>query len=186
MPLLSSMLLSPNLAPTWRTTPFVACTAASSSGMEPVEVVEAQLKHFQRADSQGLQDAHALMSPAYHVRADAVERFSTWFDSPFYEALNGCTDWRLRGALTTREEAAETKLPDGRTFLGSQSVEQVIKVDVTPGRAKWQSSGATGARVGQALPTTSYLWTVSLQPEGGWTVDRIEPEEALRVPDFQQ
>lgn len=76
----------------------------------------------------------------------------------------------------------ETLLPDGRTFLGSAPVEQVLRVEVTPGRPKWASARVTGAKIGRALPPTTYEWTLSLQPDGRWTVDAIVPEAPVRVP----
>ena len=33
------------------------------------------------------------MSPAYHERADALERFTEWFESPVYESLYRCSSW---------------------------------------------------------------------------------------------
>ena len=124
----------------------------------------------------GLRAAHTLMSPAYHERDDALERFSMWFASPVYEALLGCQSWQVCGAVTTKEAPCETLLPDGRTFLGCRAVAQIISVRVKPGRPKWASSGASGSRVGQPLPETTFLWSVSEQADGSWTVDQIAPE----------
>ena len=88
----------------------------------------------------------------------------------------------LRGAVVTREEMCETPLPDGRTFLGSAPVEQALRVEVTPGRAKWAATGVTGAKIGRSLPPSTYEWTLSLQKDSGrWTVDRIVPEATMRV-----
>ena len=39
----------------------------------------------------------------------------------------------------------------------------------------------TGARIGRALPPITYEWTLGLQPDGSWTVDRIVPEVRIRV-----
>ena len=39
----------------------------------------------------------------------------------------------------------------------------------------------TGARIGRALPPITYEWTLGLQPDGSWTVDRIVPEVRARV-----
>ena len=109
----------------------MCCAPASAASMlQPTEaVVAAQLRSLQRGP-EGLRSAHALMSPAYHQRPDALERFSAWFNSPLFESLLGCTNWELRGCVTTREAACETLLPDGRTFLGTQAVEQMVQVDV--------------------------------------------------------
>ena len=76
----------------------------------------------------------------------------------------------------------ETLLPDGRTFLGSAPVEQVLRVEVVPGVSKWASARVTGAKIGRALPPMTYEWTLGLQPDGSWTVDRIAPEAPVRVP----
>ena len=99
-----------------------------------------------------------------------------------YEGLLGCTEWEIGRAVSTRDEGCETRLPDGRSFLGSRSVEQVIPALVTPGRRKWAASGASEGRVGQPLPARSYEWTLSAQPDGSWSVDQIRPEAPLRVP----
>ena len=58
----------------------------------------------------------------------------------------------------------------------------MLRVAVTPGRPKWADTGVTGAKIGRALPTTTYEWTLSLQQDGRWTVDRIVPEAPVRVP----
>ena len=76
----------------------------------------------------------------------------------------------------------ETLLPDGRTFLGSAPVEQVLRVEVVPGVSKWASARVTGAKIGRALPPMTYEWTLGLQPDGSWTVDRIAPEAPVLVP----
>jgi hypothetical protein len=76
----------------------------------------------------------------------------------------------------------ETLLPDGRSFLGSAPVEQVLRVEVVPGVSKWASARVTGAKIGRALPPMTYEWTLGLQPDGCWTVDRIVPEAPVRVP----
>ena len=151
--------------------------------LQPGEVVEAMLGALQASD---LGTAHGLMSPAYHTRTDAFERFSSWFASPVYEALLRCQIWELRGLVSMREATREIPLPDGGTFHGSASVETMVRVDVTAGRAKWEDSGARGSRVGQPLPTTTYLFTLSLQSEGPqgdcWTIDQIAPEAPVVAP----
>ena len=150
-------------------------------------VVAAQLQALQRGD-EGLPSAHALMSPAYHQRSDALERFSAWFNSPLYESLLGCSTWTLKGCVTTRETACETLLPDGRTFLGTQAVEQMVQADVVAGRPKWAEAGVTGGKVGMPLPTRTYLWTLTLRqhsdPRKGdeWMVDQIAPEAHVMAP----
>ena len=153
--------------------------ACAEPALQPAEVVEAQLRAFQRGEAG---TSHSFMSPAYHERTDALERFEAWFDSPIYESIQGCSAWTVKGAVTTREAPSETPLADGRTFLGSAPVEQVLRVAVTPGRPKWADTGVTGAKIGRALPTTTYEWTLSLQQNGRWTVDRIVPEAPVRVP----
>lgn len=158
--------------------PVYACAAASGA-LQPAEVVDAQLRALQQGDASA---SHAFMSPAYHERADALERFEAWFDSPIYEPIQGCSAWAVKGAVTTREAPSETPLPDGRTFLGSTPVELALRVEVTPGQSKWAATGVTGARLGRALPRMMYEWTLSLQQDGRWTVDIIVPEAALRVP----
>ena len=153
-----------------------SCQDGPTPGMAPSEVVVAQLKSLQQGEP-GLQSAHTFMSPAYHERADALQRFSMWFSSPLYESLLACESWEIKGAVVTREEPTETKLADGRTFLGSAPVEQVVKVEVKAGRPKWAESGATGSRIGHVLPLMSYLFTVSLRPTTGeWRIDQIAPE----------
>lgn len=154
-------------------------SCAEQAALQPAEVVDAQLRALQRGKASV---SHSLMSPAYHERSDALERFEAWFDSPIYEPIQGCSAWVVKGAVTTREAPSETLLPDGRTFLASAPIEQVVRVEVTPGRSKWAETGITGARIGRALPTTTYEWTLSLQEDGRWTVDRIVPEAPLRVP----
>ena len=154
--------------------------------MEPVGVVEAQLQSLQYGED-GLRAAHAFMSPAYHERSDALERFSLWFSSPMYETLLGCAAWDVRGSVSMRDETSEVTLPDGRVFLGTKSVEQVVKVDVKAGRPKWAESGATGVRIGRALATGSFLWTLSWQADSErWTVDQIVPEAPPRLTELQR
>ena len=147
----------------------------------PSAVVDTQLQALQRGEA-GLRSAHELMSPQYHERPDALERFSAWFGSPLYEGLLGCRSWTLLGAISTQEAACEVPQPDGSTFFGSRSVEQVVQVSVKAGRPRWADSGATASRVGQSLPETTYLWTLSRQDDDRWTVDQIAPEEPLRIP----
>ena len=158
------------------------CASEAAPVLQPAEVVEAQLRALRQGEA-GLGACHEYMSPAYHQRSDARERFVAWFDSPVYESLLGCCAWTIRGAVVTREEMCETPLPDGRTFLGSAPVEQALRVEVTPGRAKWAATGVTGAKIGRSLPPSTYEWTLSLQKDSGrWTVDRIVPEATMRVP----
>jgi len=154
----------------------IACGAE-----DPASVVGAQLQALQSGEAASLRACHAFMSPAYHERADALERFTEWFDSPVYESLLRCSSWKIRGAVTTREAMQETLLPDGRTFLGSAPVEQVLRVEVVPGVSKWASARVTGAKIGRALPPMTYEWTLGLQPDGSWTVDRIAPEAPVLV-----
>ena len=82
-------------------------------------------------------------------------------------------------------------LDDGTIFHATASVEQMVRVNVTPGRPKWAESGAVGTRLGQQLPTRTYLFTlslhaeepgVSLSPGGSWTIDQIVPEDTGRAP----
>ena len=156
--------------------------ASTLRGDSAVDVVVAQLRTLQLAD---LHRAHEFMSPPYQSGDDAFERFSLWFSSPLYEALCGCSEWRLRGSVTTREEARETPLADGGSFLGSVSVQQQVRVAVKAGRPKWVESGASGSRVGRLLPEITYLWTVSLQDDGCWKVDQIIPEASTFAPVMQ-
>ena len=168
-----------------RRPPSVQMQQLPSSALEPDAVVEALLGALQ-AGSAGLPTAHELMSPAYHERTDAFERFCAWFSSPAYESLLGCREWEMRGSVSTCEAMREIPLQDGRTFHGSASVQMLVRADITAGRAKWADSGARGSRVGQPLPTTTYLFTLSLQTEGPlaecWTVDQIVPEAPIVAP----
>jgi hypothetical protein len=193
----------------------IACEPVRAE--DPASVVGAQLRALQSGEAASLRACHAFMSPAYHERADALERFTEWFESPVYESLyrcsswvilvnpapgpspslnpqplslaltlsptlTRCSSWKIRGAVTTREAMQETLLPDGRSFLGSAPVEQVLRVEVVPGVSKWASARVTGAKIGRALPPMTYEWTLGLQPDGSWAVDRIVPEAPVRVP----
>lgn len=163
---------------------------ADSASMDPRDIVAAQLYLLGQGEA-GLRDAWGLMSPAYHERSDAFERFSMWFSSPLYESLLGCSDWKIAGVVSLRDEISERLLDDGTIFHATASVEQMVRVNVTPGRPKWAESGAVGTRLGQQLPTRTYLFTlslhaeepgVSLSPGGSWTIDQIVPEDTGRAP----
>ena len=58
---------------------------------DPASVVSAQLRALQSGEAASLRVCHGFMSPAYHERADALERFTEWFDSPVYESLLRCS-----------------------------------------------------------------------------------------------
>ena len=70
--------------------------------------------------------------------------------------------------------------------MGSAPTEQIVRVEVTAGRAKWAELGISGAKIGRQLPTTTYEWTLSLQEEGPlagcWLVDQIAPDAPLAMP----
>ena len=68
----------------------IACGAE-----DPASVVGAQLQALQSGEAASLRACHAFMSPAYHERADALERFTEWFDSPVYESLLRCSSWAI-------------------------------------------------------------------------------------------
>ena len=119
------------------------------------------------------------MSEPYHRRRDALTRFSDWFASPIYEALYGCSEWTLRGAVTTREARSCAPLPDGGTFIGSMSIEQQIRVDVKAGRRKWADASFRGARVGQPLSVATFVWTCERVGDDRWTISQIAPEAPL-------
>ena len=80
--------------------------------MEPSDVVVAQLESLKQGEA-GLPSAHGFMSPAFHERADALQRFSMWFSSPLYESLLECDSWTIKGAIVTSETMAETPMADG-------------------------------------------------------------------------
>jgi hypothetical protein len=156
---------------------------------EPDEVVGHFLQELARGEP-GLRSAWMHMSPAYHEREDALERFSMWFSSPMYESLLGLTSWRVRGAVSLREEMTDTLLADGSTFHGTSSVEQALQVEIVPGRTKWAESGVVGSKIGQPLPTQTFVFSLSLQPADCtparlarcWTIDQVAPEPTGRVP----
>ena len=58
---------------------------------DPASVVSSQLRALQGGEAASLRVCHGFMSPAYHERADALERFTEWFDSPVYESLLRCS-----------------------------------------------------------------------------------------------
>ena len=58
---------------------------------DPASIVGVQLRALQSGEAASLRACHAFMSPAYHERADALERFTEWFDSPVYESLLRCS-----------------------------------------------------------------------------------------------
>ena len=62
---------------------------------DPASVVSAQLRALQSGEAASLRVCHGFMSPAYHERADALERFTEWFDSPVYESLLRCSSWAM-------------------------------------------------------------------------------------------
>ena len=62
---------------------------------DPASVVSAQLRALQSGETASLRVCHGFMSPAYHERADALERFTEWFDSPVYESLLRCSSWAM-------------------------------------------------------------------------------------------
>ena len=62
---------------------------------DPASVVSAQLRALQSGEAASLRVCHGFMSPAYHERADALERFTEWFDSPVYESLLRCSSWAV-------------------------------------------------------------------------------------------
>lgn len=163
-----------------RATTVVACDDPTEAAPTASQVVEAQLQALQRGEA-GLRDAHNFMSPAYHARPDALERFSGWFASPFYEVLLECASWKIFTPVSMRDETFEQLLSDGTTFFGSRSVEQVVKARVTAGRPKWAESGFTGTRAGQQMADSSFLFTLSLEGDQ-WTIDHIAPEEPVRIP----
>ena len=85
--------------PTTATRGRVACAE------DPASVVSAQLRALQSGEGASLRVCHGFMSPAYHERADALERFTEWFDSPVYESLLRCSSWGGAG-LTSKPDAA--------------------------------------------------------------------------------
>ena len=95
---------------------------------DPASVVSAQLRALQSGETASLRVCHGFMSPAYHERADALEHFTEWFESPVYESLlrsahgrccphlqarrlsptlSRCSSWKIRGAVVTREAMQE-------------------------------------------------------------------------------
>lgn len=69
-----------------------ACELAGAVHENPASVVGAQLSLLQSGEAASLSACHTFMSPFYHERGDALERFAAWFESPVYEALLRCGD----------------------------------------------------------------------------------------------